>query len=167
MKSTVLLASVLLCVLFVSADPAHAQVQSCAGQPLGTPCDTDGDPCTNVGFCFSGTCMNEIPVPNGTSCEDGLFCTGSDTCQSGVCVGGSDPCPGPDGDGDCSERCNETADACTRNDPNGSGCNDGNVCTTGDTCGAGACFGVNAPNGTSCASDGTFCNGAEECQSGL
>ena len=49
------------------------------------------------------------------------------------------PCPGPDGDGNCSESCNEAADNCTAPDPNGSACSDGLFCNGTDTCNAGAC----------------------------
>ncbi len=167
MKSTVLFASVLLCVLSVSADPAHAQVQSCAGQPNGIPCDTEGDTCTLLGSCLLGNCLGEIPVPNGTGCDDGSFCNGLDTCQTGVCANhAGNPCDGPDGDGNCSESCDEATDSCTAPDPNGSVCDDGNDCTTGDSCDGGSCaVSLGEPNGTPCTSDGTFCNGAEECQS--
>jgi hypothetical protein len=45
---------------------------------------------------------------NGSACNDGLFCTGTDTCTTGTCsTHTGDPCPGPDGDGNCSESCNE------------------------------------------------------------
>src|SRR4029077_10048748 len=79
--------------------------------------------------------------PNGSACTDGLFCTGTDTCASGSCsVHSGDPCPGPDGDGNCAESCNETSDNCTANDPNGSACTDGLFCTGTDTCTGGTCF---------------------------
>src|SRR5262249_31449968 len=48
---------------------------------------------------------------------------------------------GPDGDGDCTESCNEAADDCTSADPNGSACNDGAACTEDDLCTAGVCSG--------------------------
>jgi len=61
--------------------------------------------------------------PNNSPCNDGLYCNGTDRCQSGVCqVHLGDPCPGPDGDGDCKESCNEASDNCTANDPSGSAC---------------------------------------------
>jgi len=64
------------------------------------------------------------------------------------------PCPGPDGDGNCSESCNEAADNCTAPDPNGSTCADGLFCNGTDTCASGTC---SAHSGDPCAggSDGT------------
>jgi hypothetical protein len=124
----------------------------------GTVCDGEGScvECTSNGQCGGGdTCM--IPacvdnactlVPNdGASCNDGLFCTEDDSCNgSGTCVGSGDPCPGADGDSDCSEGCNETADACTGLDDVGSACNDNQFCTATDTCNAsGSCVGSGDP----------------------
>src|SRR5205085_6334827 len=54
------------------------------------------------------------------------------------------PCAGPDGDGNCSESCNETDDNCLAPDVDGSSCNDGDACTTGDSCSSGLCSGTNA-----------------------
>lgn len=79
-------------------------------------CDTD---------CADSDC-------EGQPRDDGLFCTGVDTCSMGTCVGAGDPCPGPDGDTDCCESCDEATDSCTANDPDGSPCN-------GGTCSAGTC----------------------------
>jgi len=67
------------------------------------------------------------------SCDDGLFCTGTDSCQGGVCVSTGDPCDGVDGDSDCSETCDEGASACTGNDPQDSVC-DGGTCDGVGTC---------------------------------
>ena len=83
-------------------------------------------------------CLN-TPVPDGTSCEDGLFCTVSDQCSTGVCTSGSAR--------DCSAAGNQ--------------CNDG-VCDEG----ANQCVPQPVANGTPC-NDGLFCTQAEQCQSGL
>ena len=156
----------------------------------GTACPDDGNVCTNDQCNGSGTCAH----PNNTvPCNDGVFCNGSDTCSGGACsVHGTNPCPGPDGDGNCSESCNEAADNCTASDPNGSACTDGLFCNGSDTCSGGACsvHGTNPcpgadgdgdcsescneaadnctasdPNGSAC-NDGTFCNGADTCSGG-
>jgi hypothetical protein len=107
--------------------------------PCGDPADTS---CDNPDSCnSSGTCLTHNEN-NGTPCDDDAFCNGSDTCASGTCTShAGDPCPGVDGDADCSETCDETADACTGNDPNGSACNDADICTVGETCTAGTCGG--------------------------
>src|SRR5262249_55919948 len=133
------------------------------------------------------------PDPDGSACVDGLFCNGADTCQSGACTGhAGDPCPGPDGDANCAESCDEASDACTANDSDGAACNDGLFCNGTDTCTSGACSthagdpcpgadgdancsetcdetadactGADA-DGSAC-NDGLFCNGTDTCTSG-
>ncbi|MFH1801491.1 MAG: MopE-related protein [archaeon] len=71
-------------------------------------------------------------------CDDGLYCNGVEVCFEGSCVSlGDSPCPGPDGDIDCSESCDESSDDCTANDPDSSFCSysglDDGMCTSG-TC---------------------------------
>jgi hypothetical protein len=75
----------------------------------------------------------------GASCDDGVYCNGTDICGGGVCGHDGDPCPGADGDGNCAESCDEATDACTASDPNGSACNDATFCNGADTCSSGAC----------------------------
>ncbi|MDI7266580.1 MAG: hypothetical protein QME96_01125, partial [Myxococcota bacterium] len=95
-------------------DPCTADVCSarrCANPnaPNGTSCD-DGRWCTNPDTCTAGVCggaprdcsalgnqcnagrCDEAgrrcyadPLPNGTSCDDGRWCTNPDTCTAGVC----------------------------------------------------------------------------------
>jgi hypothetical protein len=107
---------------------------------VGDPCpgpDGDGN-CSES--CNEAADNCTAPDPNGSTCADGLFCNGADSCSGGACathVG--DPCPGPDGDGNCAESCNEAADNCTAPDPNGSTCADGLFCNGNDACSAGAC----------------------------
>ncbi|GAH88965.1 unnamed protein product, partial [marine sediment metagenome] len=63
---------------------------------------------------------------------------------AGVCGGSSgDPCAASvgDGDADCQEACDEAADSCTANDPDGSVCDDGSFCNGTETCTGGACSG--------------------------
>ena len=75
-------------------------------------------------------------VPDGTSCDDRMFCNGADTCLTATCtVHAGDPCAGGI---ECNNVCNEGADSCTV--PAATPCtDDGNVCT-GDVCnGAGVC----------------------------
>jgi hypothetical protein len=160
----------------------------------GTPCaapDGDGN-CSESCSEAADACTG--PDPNGSVCNDGLFCNGADTCLAGACSQhAGNPCPGPDGDLDCSETCSESADACTANDTNGSACQDGLVCNGADTCvsglcnehaGASVCPGADGdgdcsescsdvgetcagqdPQGSAC-DDGIFCNGADSCANG-
>ena len=60
-----------------------------------------------------------------------MFCNGTEVCQAGNCGASTgDPCPGPDGDADCVESCNEPTDTCDANDPDGSACL-GGMCSVG------------------------------------
>ncbi len=51
----------------------------------GAPGCDDGDPCTTDG-ATNGVCTHTV-APDGTPCNDGLRCTGSDRCTAGVCRG--------------------------------------------------------------------------------
>jgi MYXO-CTERM domain-containing protein len=143
-----------------------------------------GDPCAMAnecasGFCIDGVCCDSacadgdsldcygcsqaVGAPHdgfcfdlvGTVCDDGLFCTVVDRCSAGTCVGDGSPCAGVDGDADCSESCDEEAEACTAPDPDGSTCPDG-VCLagaceplgTGGAAGAGGAAGEGGAPGT-------------------
>ncbi len=120
-----------------------------AFQPVATPCTDDGNPCTLDECNGAGACGH---APNLAPCDDGIFCNGADTCSGGSCsMHAGDPCPGPDGDGDCSETCDEAASACTAPDPDGAACDDGLFCTVDDVCQAGTCGG--APRDCSAESD--------------
>lgn len=158
-----------------------------AGNPC-PPLDGDGN-CSES--CRESEDNCTAPDPNGSPCNDGLFCNGTDSCSSGSCSAHSgNPCPGPDGDADCTETCLESSDSCTASDPNGSVCNDGNAQTSGDVCSSGTCAGTLIPvncddgnpctvdtvNGTTCAhtaasfgtpcNDNLFCNGTDSCNNG-
>src|SRR5262249_37199024 len=86
---------------------------------------------------------------DGAPCDDGVFCNGADTCAGGKCsVHAGNPCPGPDGDSNCKESCDERTHSCTANDPNGSFCNDGRSCNGADSCQNGVCVGSGVCCGT-------------------
>lgn len=111
----------------------------CTFESTGTVCTNDSNACTDDKCNGSGTCTH---VANSAPCNDGLYCNGTDTCSGGSCsLHAGSPCPGADGDGDCSETCAEASDSCTANDPDLSLCNDGNAGTTLDQCMAGTCIG--------------------------
>jgi hypothetical protein len=118
---------------------------------LGVPCTSDGNPCTNDQCNGAGACSH----PNNTApCNDNIFCNGADTCSAGACtVHAGNPCSGPDSDTNCSESCNESADNCLAQDPNGSFCSDGMGCNGVDSCQGGVC----TPTGVCCGTvDFTF-----------
>jgi hypothetical protein len=110
--------------------------ETCTGGACG---GSTGDPCgpvsdTNCAACSETNDNCTATEPNGSACNDSLYCNGNDTCSAGACtVHGTNPCPGADGDSDCSETCYEAGDNCTANDPNGSTCGTYQTCQTG-TC---------------------------------
>jgi Trypsin-like peptidase domain len=123
-------------------------------------------------------------------CNDGQFCTGVETCVSGSCQSSGDPCSGGetcnegtdscdppsgcDNDGTCEagEDCNNCPNDCrrkTNGNPNGRYCCDGDLPECGDS----RCSesGWSCGGGGGCTSDpecddGQFCNGAETCSGG-
>lgn len=142
-----------------------------ANNPDLTPCD-DGLFCTGSNWCLSGSCSGQagdpcvINVnnancaescdedsnsctannPNGTACTDGFFCTGTESCTNGVCANSTgDPCVIDTFNDNCQESCNEGADNCSANNPNGTLCNDADGTTIFDQCSAGICAGEDAP----------------------
>jgi trimeric autotransporter adhesin len=164
---------------------------ACGFETGGGSCADDGNPCTNDQCDGAGGCAHPA---NTAPCSDGVFCNGLDTCSGSTCSQhAGNPCPGPDGDGDCAESCDEAGDLCTAPDADGSACVDGAFCNGVDTCTGGVCAGhagdpcVGAdgdgncaescdegndlctaadPDGSAC-TDGVFCNGADTCNAGL
>ena len=203
----------------VCTDDVCNATGSCTHPNNSASCD-DGAYCNGADTCSGGSCSvhsvdpcpaadgdsdcsescNETanncsdPDPDGSPCTDGLFCTATDTCNAGTCVGAGFPCDGADGDGDCSESCNEAANNCRGPDPDGSPCTDGLLCTGADSCSGGfckvhtgnSCPGADGdedcsescsegasgydctapdPDGSSC-DDGWVCTGADSCGGG-
>jgi len=120
-------------------------------------CITDMD-CNDGNQCTDDNCNAEsgcVYANNTNSCDDGVFCNGSDTCSAGSCTAHTgDPCSPP-------LYCNEASDICV-------GCSvdedcDDDVACTVDTCAPnGMC--MNMPDPSLC-DDGFFCNGNEICDS--
>jgi cysteine-rich repeat protein len=141
----------------------------------GEGCDdgnnTPGDGCDSacqVEACY--TCSGEpsmcSSLPDGTACDDGLFCNGTDTCAGALCSvhTGVDPCAG--GGAECNNVCNEATKNCAA--PQGTPCtDDGNACTFDECDGAGTCTHT-SDSSTDFApcDDGVFCNGSDECFQG-
>lgn len=97
------------------------------------PSDTDKSDCT-IPSCTDGVPSTAYAGPT-TACEDGLFCTSSDTCDGrGTCVGGTDPCAAGANDSNCSNACDEDANTCTAYDPIESACGDGLRCNAVGQC---------------------------------
>lgn len=110
----------------------------CVGEPKDCSLPKDANPCL-AGWCDSesipvaGECV-ELPVEDGTSCDDQLYCTVDDFCANGICVGDQRSCPAAD----CMEAaCSEETDQCiSQPDPAlaGVACDDGNECTKSTVC---------------------------------
>lgn len=119
-----------------------------AGECVGVPLDCDAGAAlceVSLGCDEVNDTCDYVNEPNGTPCDDGLFCTQNDVCSFGTCDGSNTPCPWPS----CGVGfCDEAADACAVNTssyPSGTPCTDGLFCTVADTCdGMGAC--VTTPN---------------------
>jgi hypothetical protein len=167
-------------------DGACVYVNEGAGTVCGNP---EVGPCDNRDTCDgAGNCQSN-PKPNGTDCDDDLFCNGDDSCLDGVCAHTGNPCmtptpncnevtdmclaglPCPGGVGDCPPDADAnpcTSPACVGgfcdNVPNSNTCSDGNACTTNDVCSGGVCVGGPAPNcndGNACTVDS--CDPASGC----
>jgi hypothetical protein len=70
--------------------------------PASTACTDDGNICTDDECDGNGTCLHP---DNSSPCDDGLFCTATDTCSGGACSGSGDACP--------TQVCYEPGDYCT------------------------------------------------------
>ncbi|MFC1654515.1 RCC1 domain-containing protein [Myxococcota bacterium] len=153
-------------------------------------CD-DGNECT-TDACVASACEN-TPVIDGTSCDDGQYCSDPDACQGGICQGPQRDCSGV-ADQCNNAQCNEGLDQCEAIQKfDGTGCEDGLYCTINDSCQAGfcqpggpldcsslndqchtgacddvgdTCFADPAPNEGNGCDDGLFCTTGETCQSG-
>jgi hypothetical protein len=112
--------------------------------PCGTDCSLINTPQCQVAQCNVQTGQCEVVNDQeGVACDDGLFCTISDSCSSGTCVGGpqNDCGMAPP---QCTEiSCDETSMTCsTAPSMNGAACQDPNdLCKKGSTCTNGLCIG--------------------------
>jgi cysteine-rich repeat protein len=128
---------------------------ACAPLPAGIACADDGNPCTDDLCDGNGNCG----VPNTAPCDDGLFCTGTDTCAGGSCAHTGDPCTARP---QCDDVCDEAQDQCVS--PFGTPCaDDGNPCTVDRCDGSGGCTHPAGNAGTECRADAGQCDVAEQC----
>lgn len=108
----------------------------------GPVCD-DADDCGEAeGACLEMICelsaCVQVPVADGTGCEDGDACTGDDQCTKGACEAG--PAVVCDDGSPCTADSCDPGIGCTTSPDNGVPCDDGNDCTQGDACLAGQCL---------------------------
>jgi hypothetical protein len=176
------------------ADPCNG-AEFCSGGfcRAGTPsvCN-DNNPCTADLCSALGGCI-PLPLADGTSCDDGNACNGTEICSGGACQPGL-PVPCNDANPCTADACQPSTGACLFSAlPNSNPCPDGDLCD-GDTCQNGACLPGRAvacpadgdgnactalrcdpstgscvprplPDGTSCPDDNA-CNGTETCSDG-
>jgi hypothetical protein len=171
----------------VALELSRAKIFDCANPETedGSPCD-DGQLCTvgetcddgvcgdgaarDCGFaadgCNAGSCDEADgcviqPLANGTACDDGLFCTATDSCVDGQCIGSSSDCATEVGTCQVVVGCNEETNQCiTASAPYGTTCDDGLFCTLQDQCDSfGTCFGTTRD----CTSEASQCETAFGC----
>jgi hypothetical protein len=157
-------------------DPDSCQAGRCRG--LARDCSGLEDDC-NTSACdeLAGACQ-PVPRPDGTPCDDDLFCTTNDACQAGACTGGASPCHG-----ECEAGCDEAAGTCVQAAPgtpctqDGVFCNGQEVCdaqgaclSPGDPCGAAECASCDegaqrcdVAQGAPCSGDGIDCTTNHQC----
>ncbi|MBI3786175.1 MAG: hypothetical protein HY270_22540 [Deltaproteobacteria bacterium] len=84
---------------------------NCTPTACGNGVVTAGEQCDDgnnaAGDCCSPDCQKVLA--DGSSCEDGVFCNGTDTCDAGLCVHLFPPCPSSDS---CSFLCDEATRTC-------------------------------------------------------
>jgi hypothetical protein len=108
----------------------------------GDPCGVPDDDANCAESCNEATDLCNAADPDGSPCEDSLYCNGAaDECSAGVCAGtGSAACD--DGESCTSDLCVELTDSCSyTTSGDGAACDDGDPCSLDDVCGAGVCAG--------------------------
>jgi hypothetical protein len=83
------------------------------------------------------TC-SDAPAADGTSCDDGRWCSGADTCSGGECQHAY-PCPLYTGNPCTRADCDEALHCVEIPLMDGESCVDPNPCTFFATCGSGTC----------------------------
>lgn len=116
----------------------------CELRTAGAICRTGNGVCDPAEACTgsSAVCPADQVATDGTACDDGLFCNGTDSCGSGTCGAHTgNPCTG-----ECTATCVEGDDSCA--DPEGTPCGntDSNLCTADRCDGAGTCTHVAEPD---------------------
>jgi hypothetical protein len=124
---------------------------ACVAGPVPSP--DDGNPCT-TDTCDPVLGVRHTPVTQGTSCEDGDLCNGTERCSADAqCEPGT--VPDLDDDNPCTI---DTCDPATGVDhdpaPLGTSCPNDDLCDGGETCdGAGSC----TPGTPPALDDGNLC----------
>jgi hypothetical protein len=107
----------------------------------GIPCSENDNPCTTLTCNETTHGCDEAQVADGTGCDDGLWCSGTDTCLGGTCMH-EPPCPIATDDPCTYSFCNEPATSCEEPTfPDGTTCTEAeyNPCTFQAECQSGQC----------------------------
>jgi hypothetical protein len=105
-------------------------------QPCSADVDCDDNNLCTEEYCdeVTGRCVFRV-LADGSSCDNGIFCDGTETCAGGACLNGTPvDCPGDGLFCTGTESCDEDADQCVSS---GNPCGDGQFCNDEtDTCAA-------------------------------
>lgn len=140
---------------------------ACAPVAIDCACGSDAD-CSPLDQCHAqGTCdlatgkCSAPAKPEGTSCNDGSFCTRQDVCVAGTCTGTNpiicaafDQCHRAGACDPATGECSNPAQ------PESTPCDDQDACTTGEECHGGLC---GRPASTIACSPSNQCHDAGRC----
>lgn len=103
----------------------------CVGEPI-VCANITSNPC-KYGKCVNGDCKM-LPVPSGSTCDDGLKCTTNDICVNSECKGTPVMCPGST---NCINiGCDKWTGTCETRILTGASCNSGSPCALRSACSA-------------------------------
>ena len=154
-------------------DSCDEDGDACVNAPNVGPCD-DGLYCNGVDTCADSTCNHEgNPCPgtdgdedcaetcsetddncqgndpNGSVCDDGLYCTTGDACSGGICAALPRNCN--DSNVCTDDSCDEAGDQCANGPvPDGTFCEDDDICTIDGECTDGQCISIPTVLGDLC-----------------
>jgi|GEM_PF-3120513 len=123
-------------------------------RPGSLDCSAEADECNDGGCDEDNDVCIAVPKPDGTACDDGLWCTEEDGCQDGTCTGTERDCSSV-AEECVAGVCNESAQACEPQPmADGDLCDDGQFCTVNTRCSSGQCLGGEPRD---CSSSGGGC----------
>ncbi len=111
-----------------SAGEVVGQLSGCCGFNCGNECDSGNNWTVDGALAAYWNDVEQFLDPQGgcstnAECDDGQFCTGTETCNAGSCQSSGDPCSG-------GTTCNEATDSC-----DAPACDNDGACEAGEDCG--------------------------------